>query len=392
MKKIYRTYAFVGMLAGVATLLGYLYFNRPEPVELPTNATPGNQASSPSAVQNSAESTHSLTTSQKIAQLIAVPLDLDAETASISAKVAWTEQFFPGFVSIFGTDISSQQAEAAVTRLDEVYVEYPVGVSVAVDHEGGTVQRLSGVGFTRLPSWQQSCAAQSGTRTDVFGKSSLELAAVGIDVVFAPVVDVATSGGSLRTRACGDPEAIYTTATEYITAMRAAKIEPVLKHFPGIGSVRVDTHTAFSRLTPSLLESKIFTTLLEQFPALSVMTAHVGLSTQDPELPCTLSSDCIGAIQTNFPDSLVFSDALEMKAAVYRPAPLPEKLLAQVAREAVMAGVDVLVFGPEVSSVELKKVHAFLLLEYQDSPEFESAVEERLKKVLRYKELAGFVK
>lgn len=386
MRQLYRTYLFIGFLAGVTALLGYLYLNKPETPELPQP-----QQAVITTPQASRSPEEQLTSEQKVAQLLAVPLDITAQDSSLSAAFALTEQLRPGFAVLFGSTISLAQAQAATARLDQSFENYPLGISLATDHEGGTVQRLAGSGFTRLPSWQRSCSASVGTQQDQFGAAASELKTVGIDVVFAPVVDIATSSGVLGSRGCSDATDILETAKAYITALQKENIKPVIKHFPGIGRVRVDTHSQFATVTPTLLESSMFTILLDNFPGLAVMTAHVGVSTQNPDVPCTLATECVSAVTTNFPDSLVFSDALEMKSALYRPAPLAPKPLQQVAKEALEAGVDVLVFGPEVPAKTLEQLHQFLVLEYDQSPEFARTVEARFAKVLNYKQKAGMI-
>ncbi len=69
-----------------------------------------------------------------------------------------------------------------------------------VDHEGGSVQRLNGEGFTILPSWKRMCNQTAELRQSSLASSAAELAAVGIDVVLAPVVDVSHSNIVLRDR------------------------------------------------------------------------------------------------------------------------------------------------------------------------------------------------
>jgi beta-N-acetylhexosaminidase len=381
-----RTYIFIGMLAIIAALMGVLYYTRPEPTFLPMEEP----LSTPTVLLP--EQLPELSTpSEKISQLFAAPLDVSSSDASVAAMLNWIENDTPGFVTLFGSSIASDEAQLVIGNLDQYFVDHPIGLSVAVDHEGGTVQRLSGTGFTVLPSWQQQCVQQSSARKDVLGRSATELSEVGVDVVFAPVVDLATSSGVMRSRACSDARLLQAAAQDYIESMRAVGIEPVLKHFPGIGSAQFDTHTQFARISPVLAESELFTDLLDQFEYLPVMTSHVGLTTLDPEVPCSLQSDCVAALIENYPDSLIFSDALEMTAAAYRPAPQPPKPLAQIAREAIVAGNDVLVFGPTVSAGELAGIHQFLIQEYQDSPAFQLAVENRVAKVLAYKQRAGFI-
>jgi beta-N-acetylhexosaminidase len=122
---------------------------------------------------------------------------------------------------------------------------------IAVDQEGGPVQRFRD-GFTRLPA-----LAAIGTVYDRDPGEAVRLAeehawvmaselrASGVDFSFAPVVDLARGNAAIGLRAFhADPAVTAELAQAYVRGMHLGGMAAVLKHFPGHGSVAVDTHKA----------------------------------------------------------------------------------------------------------------------------------------------------
>lgn len=172
---------------------------------------------------------------------------------------------------------------------------------VAVDQEGGRIQRLRR-GLTPLPSpgvfgaeakrgrlaYARRAAAAAGWL------AASELAAFGIDLAFAPVVDL-TAPSSLvlagRTFA-PDPETVALVAGAYAEGLRRGGLRPVFKHFPGHGGVAADTHLTAAQDTRTLAEFETrdlvpYRLLLGAGPA-AVMTAHVTVPRVDTR-PASLS-------------------------------------------------------------------------------------------------------
>jgi beta-N-acetylhexosaminidase len=198
---------------------------------------------------------------------------------------------------------------------------------VAVDHEGGRVQRFRD-GFTRLPP-----VRTLGRRYDEDRREGLSLArsvgwlmaselrAVGVDFSFAPCVDLDYGVSEIiGDRAFHrDPDAVAALAVAYLSGMREAGMAAVAKHFPGHGGVIADSHVALpiDRRKFVDLEADIrpYQLLIENNLA-GVMGAHVVFPAVDA-LPASLSKRWILSVlrsEMGF-HGCVFADDLTMAGA-----------------------------------------------------------------------------
>lgn len=422
------TYVLIAVLAIGAVLSGFNYFFKPfkdyvpfaeTTVETDATATQALVTTPVSHAQRVEEVFEQLTPDQKIAQLIALPIEAEDFLASIAAQTAQrqaleqeqenasqvyvgfltgetlteeeAQKFAPpaelllkewGFVTLFGSNISHTQATQIIAYIDEK-ISTSLPVWIMVDHEGGTVQRLSGTGFTDLPSWQTQCAGELASMSEPWQASAAELSQAGVDVILAPVLDIADNHPVLKSRVCsGDPAKVYEFSTALITTFNDANILPVLKHFPGIGPSRKDLHVAFDSITVQEESVSLYRSLLEVYPYSAVMIGHVGVTNQDATTPCSLSSACVAELQEVFPRVLTITDALEMKAT---GVDNKTTYLEDVALAAVKAGNAVLLFGPSVTQSDAKIVHDRLLREYNNSFEFRELVNQHVKLIIDYK-------
>lgn len=370
-------------LSATAVFLGWNYYYHPfagEPLEPVTQVSP-----SPS-LEPAVSLTADWSVDQKVAQLVAFPAEIDSAglDASVSASLP---EIKPGFVTLFGTQISTVAAQRAISSIKEPHTSTQVPIAIMVDHEGGATQRLNGQGFTRLPSWRSFCTQSASISAQLLTQSAKEISQVGVNIVLAPVIDVASSNLALGSRICShDPEVVATHAEIYLTAMNQVNILPVLKHFPGIGQTTRDLHRNFDQVTVDLDEAGLYPKLLDARPQTGVMVSHVGVENQYANLPCSLSADCVGELLTNYPRTLIFSDALEMVAAGYDSASDEPKPLAQRSIEAILAGNDVLIFGPAVTAEEMTLILRTMEQRYTADPVFAKAVDQRLEKVVLWKQ------
>jgi beta-N-acetylhexosaminidase len=198
---------------------------------------------------------------------------------------------------------------------------------ICVDQEGGPVQRFQGE-FTRLPA-----LARIGEIHERDPQRALELAgahawlmasemrAIDIDLSFAPVLDLAIRNVVVGERAFhADPKVVSDLGLEYMRGMRLAGMAATIKHFPGHGSVREDTHLepAIDRRTLDEIRDADMIPFADAIVAAAeaVMMGHVTYPAVDA-LPAGYSPVWIGDIlrgELGF-RGVVFSDDISMAAA-----------------------------------------------------------------------------
>ena len=198
---------------------------------------------------------------------------------------------------------------------------------LAVDQEGGPVQRFRH-DFTRLPALAKIGAVYDRQPDEAIKLAeehawvmASELRASGIDFSFAPVADLARGNAAIGSRAFhADAEITGELIHAYVRGIHLGGMAAVLKHFPGHGSVAVDTHKA-QAIDPRPLEDirrHDLRPFLEGFSAHAeaVMMAHVVYPAVDDQ-PAGYSSRWIQDIlrrELKF-DGAVISDDISMAAA-----------------------------------------------------------------------------
>ncbi len=150
--------------------------------------------------------------------------------------------------SVAATRVVSRRLQAAATAA----ATGGVPLVVAADQEGGNVQVLQGPGFSRMPT-----ALTQGGWGAVPLKASArtwgqQLAAAGVNLNLAPVMDTVPGAAAARTNApIGfyrrefgyTPSTVATHGTAFLTGMASAGVATSVKHFPGLGRVRGNTDT-----------------------------------------------------------------------------------------------------------------------------------------------------
>jgi beta-N-acetylhexosaminidase len=219
---------------------------------------------------------------------------------------------------------------------------------VAIDQEGGGVVRLTD-GAIPPAAMALGAIDDLATTEAVAAATARSLRAIGVDVDFAPVADVALDPRNpvIADRAFGsDPQAVARHVAAFVRGLQRAGVAATLKHFPGHGDVAVDSHLDLPRLDAdrARLEAVEWAPFRAGIAAgaAAVMTAHLLVPALDPDRPATMAPNAMAALRTALGfDGVVFSDALNMRAIADRwTAP-------EAAVLAVAAGVDApLLCGP----------------------------------------------
>jgi len=255
-----------------------------------------------------------------------VMLDLRSLSLSPEEKDKLTHPAAGGLI-LFSRNYESPQQ--LMNLVGEIRAARPE-ILIAVDHEGGRVQRFR-EGFTRLPpvaryretADRQSELSEAAAETAGWLMAA-ELRAVDIDFSFAPVLDV-DSGISdiIGNRAFSrDPFEAATLARAFAKGMRRAGMAAVGKHFPGHGGVAEDSHLALPvdhRCLDEIENRDLqpFRALIE-FGLEGIMPAHVVYANID-ERPAGFSPFWIQEVlrrRLGF-DGIVFSDDLSMAGAAF---------------------------------------------------------------------------
>jgi beta-N-acetylhexosaminidase len=266
--------------------------------------------------------------------------------------------------------INSQQVKNLTVALQECASNE---LLIAVDQEGGKVCRLTcNRGFPDTPTAEELGNNKNLGKTEKASRQTAELlSSLGITLNLAPVVDVncfkenpiiAKYGRSFS----HNPAQVTKYARSWIQAHREQGILTCIKHFPGHGSARHDSHLGFVNITETWQQSELtpFSDLIASGDVDAIMTGHLFNGQLDPEYPATLSQKTLSSLlkkDLKFEGALI-SDDMQMKAITDRYG------LEQAVCLAVIAGVDLVIIGNNLEYDEniLEKLISSLLHAVED--------------------------
>ncbi len=271
------------------------------------------------------------------------PIDQAIRTYGVGGVVLFDNNVDLG---VTNRNISGPAQTKQLTTAMQQASEVPL--LIAVDQEGGIVARMKDrYGFP--PSVSAQYLGEQNqlelTRASAYGIAAT-LAEYGFNLNLAPVVDLNSNPDNpviaFKQRSFSpDPALVTAHATEYIKSHRNRRILTCLKHFPGHGSSRDDSHMGLTDVTRYWSEDELlpYRNLINQGLCDMVMTAHTFNTAIDPDFPATLSKTTIDGIlrkRLAF-DGVVVSDDLYMGAIVQHYS------YETAVEKAINAGVDLLV-------------------------------------------------
>jgi len=215
-----------------------------------------------------------------------------ADTALSELEKGYLRQKKVAGVILFTRNFGSREQ---ITSLINEMRAIRKNLLICVDQEGGRVQRFRD-GFAALPALAQIGAlypkspGKARTACRLHARTmALDMLAVGIDLSFAPVADLQRGNLAIGDRAfSANPEVNAELVTLYSATMQAEGMAATLKHFPGHGTVKEDTHTDLA--VDARAPMHIFQQDLLPFAtamlagAKAVMTAHVSYPQVDAEI------------------------------------------------------------------------------------------------------------
>jgi beta-N-acetylhexosaminidase len=217
-------------------------------------------------------------------------------------------------------------------------------IRISIDQEGGHIVRI-GEPLTRFPSPMAIGATRDPRIAYAVARASArELATLGIDVILAPVLDLAADMRSavVGARSYGsEPALVARLGAAAVRGYLDGGVLPMPKHFPGHGRTAADSHLAIPVVGGTMAEL-----LAADVPpyraamaagAPAIMTAHVVHRALDSTMPATLSTDTLVGLARDALgfDGLIVTDALVMDAIAHLHP------IGRAAVEAILAGADV---------------------------------------------------
>ncbi|MBK8461958.1 MAG: glycoside hydrolase family 3 protein [Nigerium sp.] len=317
--------------------------------------------------------------------MLGVTGDLDsAESAAITNGAA-------GSVILMGNTTGGVAATKARTQAI-AKLAGPSGMLIAVDQEGGTVQRLKGPGFDTMPSAREQAKLPASELAAEAKRWGGQLAEAGVQLALAPVADVVPADRASTNEPIGKlgrgygstPEAVAGHVVAFITGMDAAGVATSPKHFPNLGRVVgntdfvskvVDDET--TRDDPALepyrqaIEAGVET----------VMVATAFYTKIDPDAPAAFSRAVVGILRDDLGfDGVIVSDDLGVAKAV-ASVPASERAV-----RFVRAGGDLAISVDPVAGVRMIEG---LTSAAERDPEFAARVTESSARVLGLKAARG---
>ena len=300
-----------------------------------------------------------------------------------------------GSIIIFEKNIPQKNSFAGLKKITWTYQKAaPIPLLISIDQEGGRVNRLKEkYGFPRSITAEAMGQSPSLDSVRFYSEATAAtLAGLGINVNFAPVVDLRSNPNNPIIARYGrafsaDEDTVIMMASEVIRQHHKYGVLTALKHFPGHGSSKDDTHLGIADVTSTWEERELdpYRVLIDSGLVDAVMTSHIVNKKLDPDgHPGTLSDDILNGIlrdRLHF-DGVVFSDDMQMHAITKHYG------IEEAIRLAVNAGVDIMTFSNNISGSDertVAKVHNIIRRMVDSGQISKERIDESFRRIMELK-------
>ncbi len=281
---------------------------------------------------------------QKLGQMMIVQFVGPAYSLELSTMI---KQYNVGSVLIFAANQNIISKEQLKGLIGQMQAESPIPLAVAIDQEGGYVDRLSALDGARPAESDIGATGDPNVARKAGLQDAQDLSYYGINLNLAPVVDVTNVYNSqLDHRTYGSTADLVTKmASAYLSGLQqSGKVLGTLKHFPGLGDVSTDPHVGVPQLIRSQsdlehIDWAPYRNLIQQGNTVhAIMVTHEIVQALDSTKPSSLSYKVVTGVLRNEMgfNGVIMTDSLTMEgiAAYYNEA--------QAAALSVEAGSDLL--------------------------------------------------
>lgn len=280
----------LGLLVIIAIPIAiYFVYDFDSDANIPSDNLDTNE---PEKTDKITEMLDNMTIPEKVGQMFMVRVPKEYADKRVS------EYHLGGYI-MFGRDFDNKTKEEVINNIASWQEAADIPMLIGVDEEGGTVNRISTNTEFRSEPFKSSQELYKDGGFDLIYEDTIEkanfLKELGINVNFAPVVDVSTNPDDYIYKRSFGKNANLTSeyASTVVTAMKEANIASVLKHFPGYGN-NTDTHTGIS------IDNRTLETFKEsdflpfeagiKAGANIILVSHNIITNIDPDNPASLST------------------------------------------------------------------------------------------------------
>jgi beta-N-acetylhexosaminidase len=309
----------------------------------------------------------------------------EASRSVLAQARALLEEFQVGGIILMGRNVSDPGQVSRLTT--SLQAASTVPLFMGTDQEGGTVARLALPGLTFSGNMALGALDDPFAVTAVTTAMGEQLAAMGINVDFAPVLDVNNNPANpiIGVRAFGeDPQRVARLGVAALQGFARANVIACVKHFPGHGDTSVDSHLALpvqpaSRARLDEVELVPFRAAVAA-GAPMLMTAHILFPALDEQWPATLSSRVLtGLLREELGyRGVVVTDCLEMQGIAGHIG------VEEAAVAAVEAGADCLLACHTLETQ--RRIHRALRKAVSEGRISSSRIEASVERILQLKQ------